>query len=279
MNILRNYSYNPKIKSCSIKCKGFTCPEWNYCNGCFSPIKDNNDNILCLVPLPIQYYDDFKKKNNISEDDNSSDIIKEVDQKMENNGYIKKEEVLMILKNDYQIRIKERTLKYYASQRIIEPSAVGRLPGVTGSVSYYKENTPELIFLIKFLQDFYRLKLEEIKANFFLLKIENIEELEKLRKLQNSLYDQEKKEKSIKYGNLEIFYIENPDVSKLYSFQAVAWARALLELGLLKKKIIHSGKGIEIIKKSSKDYEVNVKFGEPINKIVVFRKKGEIFIK
>jgi len=269
------------MKSCSIKCIGFLCKLWNECNGVFSWIADSEGKIIFKVPLPKQYYNDYKERENIAEDDDSLEIRERVFNDMSQEGYIKKEEVLKNLKSNYNIELTERTLKYYATEGLIERSSMARLPGVTGSVSFYKNNTPEIIFLIKFLQDFYRLKLEEIKTNFSLLKIENIEELKKLRRLQNSLGNIEKKEKSVKYGkvNLEIYYIENPDVSKLYSLQAVAWARALLELGLLKKKIIHSGKGMEIIKKSSKDYEVNVKFGEPINKIVVFRKKGEIFIK
>ena len=163
MNIIKNNNYHPKVKACSVRCTGFLCAEWNYCNGCFSSFTDDSGNILLTVPLPIQQYDDYKEEDNISEDDNSTEIAKEVIKEMEKLDYIKKEEVFKILKNNYKIDITERTLKYYATEGLIEKSSIGRLPGVTGSVSFYKKNTPGLILLIKYLQNFYRLKLNEIK--------------------------------------------------------------------------------------------------------------------
>ena len=76
-------------------------------------------------------------------------------------GLITKQEVLDQLKR-YGIKIKSRTLAYYIAEKLIKPPIRKGMPGITGSVSFFKEQTPLIITNIKSLIEKFELTLKEI---------------------------------------------------------------------------------------------------------------------
>ena len=55
--------------------------------------------------------------------------------------YITKQEVISILKFDFDIEITDRKIKYFREKGVIEPGLKFKLPGVPGKVSFYRKNT------------------------------------------------------------------------------------------------------------------------------------------
>jgi len=81
--------------------------------------------------------------------------------KIKEAGLITKQEVLKQLKR-YGIEIKSRTLAYYIAEKLIEPPIKKGMPGITGSVSFFKEQTPLIIVGLEKLNKKYGLALKEI---------------------------------------------------------------------------------------------------------------------
>ena len=95
--------------------------------------------------------------------------------------YIKKSEVFETLKNKYNLMLSERNLRFYVLKEIISPPVVSRILGISGSVSLYKKSTPEIIFLVKWLQKVKgRYPLEKIAYLFKLLDFGNETEIKRL---------------------------------------------------------------------------------------------------
>lgn len=98
-------------------------------------------------------------------------------------GLITKQEVLDQLKR-YGIKIKSRTLAYYIAEKLIEPPIRKGMPGITGSVSFFREQTPLKITNIKSLIEKFELTLKEISKykdlgfNFDELKINKLNKIE-----------------------------------------------------------------------------------------------------
>ena len=90
-------------------------------------------------------------------------------------GLITKQEVLDQLKR-YGVEISSRTLAYYIAEKLIEPPIRKGMPGITGSVSFFREQTPLIIPGIKELTEKYELTLKEVRKYKDL--IYNIKELE-----------------------------------------------------------------------------------------------------
>ncbi|GAG59616.1 unnamed protein product, partial [marine sediment metagenome] len=89
------------------------------------------------------------------EDEDVSNIIMKTYKEIHKGGYLTKDEVIDILKKKYGIVLSKRMLKYYGTQELIEPGIVTQIPGVRGSVSIYKENTPGIINFFDILKKHY----------------------------------------------------------------------------------------------------------------------------
>lgn len=139
-----------KQNYCKIKYKGicFTCKDYRNgsCPGFYSTIILHNDTIN--IPLYNEFIDNYYK-----------DIIMEIKKK----GYITKQEIFQILKEKYKLNFSKRNLQFYISEGLLEPGIVERFPGISGSVSFYREKIPLFIFGIKELLKKYKLTLKEIR--------------------------------------------------------------------------------------------------------------------
>ena len=128
---------------CSIRCTGFRCSQYRSgeCTRVFSTIKDHDGNVIYRVPPTVQLMDGIE---------NTEEVQMETYKFMEKVGYIPKKKVIEILATKYDQEIPNSTLKYYGSKKLIEPGIKASLPGVTGSVSFYKKDTPKIIASIRY---------------------------------------------------------------------------------------------------------------------------------
>lgn len=202
-------------------------------------------------------------------------------------GFLTKDEVLDNLEDHYYIRITPRTLKYYGTIGLIDSGIKENVEGIIGSVSLYSRNTPEIIYLIKWLQVEARLTLDRICEYFKILELDN-DSIKKFRKIAfkyNKLQNREKElekqteskkipkekwgEELAKLEKLkENFWKEREFLSKsreyINNFRFVAINRALIELGIL---------NMERAVKNIDDYisAGDLKIGK--DRIIVFFKK------
>lgn len=140
-----------KQNYCKIKYKGICflqCKDYRNgsCPGFYSTIILHNNSIN--IPLYNEFIDNYYK-----------DIIMEIKKK----GYITKQEIFQILKEKYKLNFSKRNLQFYISEKLIEPGIMERFPGISGSVSFYREKIPLFIFGIKELLRKHNLTLKEIK--------------------------------------------------------------------------------------------------------------------
>ncbi|MBC8386435.1 MAG: hypothetical protein H8E13_00035 [Actinobacteria bacterium] len=100
------------------------------------------------------------------------------------NDYLTKEEVINILKQKYKINITSRALKFYGTEKLIEPGIKDYFQGFIGILSIYPKQTPLMINHIKKLQEIFKLKLKEISKyrnlgyEFDGLEINNLNKIE-----------------------------------------------------------------------------------------------------
>lgn len=66
-------------------------------------------------------------------------------------GRITKQEVFQILREKYLLYLSERSLQNYIDKGLIEPGIREGSKGMRGTVSFYPETTPEMIYVIKLL--------------------------------------------------------------------------------------------------------------------------------
>ncbi|MBA7583991.1 hypothetical protein ES708_25943 [subsurface metagenome] len=108
---------------------------------------------------------------------------------MEKKGFITKDKLIKIAKIN-GIKATDRLLNWYKNLKLIEPSKRKRFPGIPGTVSFYKNDTLKLLYVIKNLKETgYRLKLREIRYYLDLLKLDNesTREIEKIKR-ENAEY-------------------------------------------------------------------------------------------
>ncbi len=105
-------------------------------------------NIRINIPL----YNEFK--NNYFEE-----ILMEIKKR----GYITKQEVFQILKEKYKIDFLPRNLQFYVDRGLIEPGVKEGFPGIRGTVSFYGEKVPVLIYTIQELMNKHKIILKDIK--------------------------------------------------------------------------------------------------------------------
>ena len=183
-SLTRNNLYYNKTNVCSGIC--CLCNEYskNRCDGYLKTINDNKGNILYQFPLPVDYQyfnEEYLTKKELGYRYNTEKLLEDFFKTMKEKGYIKKSEVFEILKNKYNLMLSERNLRFYVLKEIISPPVVGRITGVSGSVSLYKKSTPEIIFLVKWLQKVKgRYPLEKIAYLFKLLDFYNEAEIKRL---------------------------------------------------------------------------------------------------
>lgn len=304
--LIRNESYLSQFKNCS---KGSLCSICSVRNDCtlagkyYKAVRRNGE-IVFEVILPILY-----------EDEEANIMGKKILDQIHKNGYLTKDEVLDKLYDYYFINITPRTLKYYGTIGLITSGIKEYIEGTVGSVSLYPKNTPEIIYLIKWLQVETEMTLEKINEYFKILEInddyfkkfveivkehnqkgtleENVEKLSKnivVSKDVPAKEDREAREarwakqRSEMYIFKENFWIEREEFIKrenyITDFMYVAKNKALAEIGLLDITL-----GIDNIEdyvvagdvKMGKDF-IKVIFGKPVNKEVMFQKnKIEIY--
>lgn len=79
------------------------------------------------------------------------------------NHYVTKQEILQILKDKYSQYFTLRSLQFYIDEQLIDSGTRGNLIGRSGTISYYSENTPGLVFAIQELEKC-QVTLKDIKA-------------------------------------------------------------------------------------------------------------------
>lgn len=138
---IKNESYYPKLRTCSEKS--------NSCSVCL--IRKKGD---------CEIYDML-----INEGDKKI-INFRLEQIVEGKDYITKDKLLEIAKN-YKINLTDKLLSDYKKLGLIEPSImkskaklglIGR-----GTVGFYKQNTPEIIYAIQELMNKHKITLKDIK--------------------------------------------------------------------------------------------------------------------
>jgi len=152
-----NKNYYPKRRVCTKNGICGTCLEWKKgdCYGYFSRIITDED-----LKIIIPKWREIVKKE----------------------GYVTKDELKEFAKN-YEIKLTDRLLNHYSNLGLIEKSIMKRLTGIKGTVSFWREDTPKLLYVIQNLKKLgYRLKLKEIKYYLDLLKIDEkaISEIKKI---------------------------------------------------------------------------------------------------
>lgn len=252
------------IDCSSARCTGFICPRFRSkeCSGVFTAIRDHKGNVIYKVPPTIQYIDGTE---------NIVEVLMKTYKEMEKEGYITKQEVIGILSSKYNIDISERTLKYYGTEGLIESGIKASLPGVTGSVSFYKKDTIKAIVSIKHLQEYYRFGLKDIAKYFKILGFKDIENLERLYEVSN-LEPNGKNWDEDKYGGFE------DGIKDLYKFEDVATVRSLVEVELLKKykyqrDLLGVDHRVEIDKTRDGKFRIVVGFRED-EEVVYFSEAG-----
>lgn len=310
MNLLRNIKYQ-KSYSCTKKGVCGTCTNWKNgtCYGNFEKyICDNNGKILCTKKLPKEYYDREKKiyflKGKIGKTsiydikniDNSLEIYKEVNSIMKKKGYIRKKELIEYTKNNYGIKVTNRMLSYYCKIGLLEPGIMERFAGVTGSVSYWKEDTPKILYVIKSLKECgYKIKLNKMKYWLNLLKLSE-GSIKEIRRIQEEDENFNENILEIKIG---ITPAQKKYLLKNYPLKLFDYKKLITRLDILKRVIkerAYSELDFTYLKReTSKDIneleesldnpeieinleipEIKVIYKEPVNKEVILKKDGLI---
>jgi len=277
-----NKNYYLKDKACTENSICGICLKWKngICNGYFSRIITHEDLKKILSKL--------------------REIVKE-------KGYITKDELREIAKN-YGIKLTDRLLNHYCELGLIEHSIKKKLPGVPGTVSFWKEVTPKILYVIQDLKsEGYKIKLKKIK---YWLDLFNLSEndVEKIRKMQREdmeynrdilfsigITPEQKKDLLNNYP-LKLFDYKKL-ITQLDIFKKVVSFKAYVELNQkeITKIYVDSGTvtkvqyGISFTKSPIDDIldnpkidinldipEIRVSYSDPVNKEVVFKKDGLI---
>ena len=277
-----NKNYYPKQRVCTEKGMCGTCPTWKkgYCYGFFSIIITDED---------------LKK------------IINKVGEIVKKKGYITKDELKEIAKN-YELKLTDRLLNHYCELGLIEHSIMKRLPGIPGTVSFWKEDTPKILYVIQNLKNKgYKIKLKEMKYWLDLLNL-NEKSIEEIKEIQEEdsefnrnimfslgieLYD---KDYLLNRIPLKLFDYEKL-ITRLDIFKRVASLRAYIELDQEEITKIYDDSGtvtkvqygISFTKSPIDDIldnpkininldipEIKVIYEKPVSKEVVFKKDGLI---
>ena len=225
-----------KQNYCKIKYKGICflqCKDYRNgsCPGFYSTIIFHNGSIN--IPLYNEFIDNYYK-----------DIIMEIKKK----GYITKQEVFQILKEKYKLNFSKRNLQFYISEGLLEPGIVERFPGISGSVSFYREKIPLFIFGIKELLKKDKLTLKEIKKyknlvyefnqdsladylckDIFSKKISNLEKAKFLTVLEYFAFA----EAGIKYSRKNILPVHKSTIIDKITAKTISFSEKIVKIDSL----------------------------------------------
>lgn len=252
----------------------------------------NDDTIICKVPWFNEYYDNY---------------FKDLEMEIKKEGYITKQEVLDITKERYGIDLTPRNLSFYVSQGLIKPGIMERIPGISGSISFFKDDTPGIIRLIYMIKEpNTTFSLKDLKRYFDVLRFKDIEYFKILRNYAEGvnkigkIINTKIKENidselivellGVNHNVLESLKNILNDIEKgqsvpLSSFINATKIRAyyiLLDKGMLDDIITSLHKRIKwmsnvFFSSYSDDIEklsIKVVFPKPINKTVIFKKES-----
>lgn len=240
MSIL-DKNYYPKQKACTEKSLCGICNLWKYgyCKGFFSKIITEKD-------LQI--------------------ILPKWRELVEKKGFITKDKLIKIAKIN-GIKATDRLLNWYKNLKLIEPSNKRRLPGIPGTVSFYRDDTLKLLYIIQNLKETgYRLTLKKIKYYLDLLKLDekSTGEIEKIKR-EDTEYRKDilfslgitPKQKDYLLDNIPLKLLNYKKlITRLDIFKRVVGLRAFAEIDQDEiTKIITSGinSGIEINRQNMLD--------------------------
>ena len=250
-----NYKKRNYCTKVTGKCSGFLCESYRRgnCIGVMWELQDRNGNIIAMLPPPK--YDDI----------DISEIMMKIIEEIHKNGYIKKDEVIQKLKNKFGITLSDRMLKYYGTVGLIDPGIVTRVPGIRGSVSIYKQKTPDFINFFNILKKHYKLTFSKILEFSNILNFRDKEKLELYWRHYESHRVTDK-------GKGRYFKQYLLDVS---GFEIFAILRAVLELdnitGSLEDISITS---VDVAKDEKGEFKITVKFFKDIKEEVIFTENG-----
>lgn len=258
--MFNSYSHKKKDYCTAItgRCAGFLCEDYRHgiCKGILWAIANKDGSIIAQMP-PLS-----------DEDENIWDLIMKTIEEIHNSGYLAKDEVIDVLESKYGIKLSKRMLKYYGTQEIIEPGIVTQLPGFKGSVSLYKENTPEVINFVNILKKHHDFTLKKIIEMYDILSFKNNNKLEQYWQHYEAYRVRSKGEK-----RSESTYSEKYDL-EIIDFERFSILRALFELGNFSSNVPLSIVDVNIEKNENGQFEVIVKFSADPKKTVIFRKGG-----
>jgi len=103
---------------------------------------------------------------------------------VEKKGFITKDKLRALAKEN-GIKVTDRLLNWYKNLKLIAPSNKRNLPGIKGTVSFYKDDTLKLLYVIQNLKETgYRLTLKDIRYYLDLLKLDkkSTGEIEKIKR-------------------------------------------------------------------------------------------------
>ena len=244
------------------RCLGFLCPDFKNgcCQGSIKSIFDTNGNFIASV-RPLAF-----------EDEDIEEVLMEAFEKLHSRGYLTNQEVVEVLKRKYGIKITKDKLRYYSTERFIEGGFRRRIPGRKGTVSFYKDNTPERIYFTRYLKNFYRFKLKKISEYSKILCMENDKKLDIYKKYKIGIIKGKDGREIIQLGEWEL-------VNDLADFQEFSILRALFEVGKLnykQKQPLPFDSTVVITKDKNGKDNIVVRLGENINKKVVFSSNGVV---
>ena len=284
---IKNKNYYPKQRVCTEKGICGTCPVWKKgdCYGYFSRIITDDDLKIIIPKL--------------------GEIVKK-------ESYITKDELREIAK-DYEIKLTDRLLNHYYKLGLIEHSIMKRLKGIPGTVSFWKEDTPKILYVIQNLKEKgYKIKLKEIKYWLDLLNLneKNIQEIKKIQEEDSEFnrnimfsFGISLEDKEYLLNNIPLKQFDYKKlITRLDILKRVLIERAYIELDYEKiisiakksrplitwtkinkyeKEIIVEDRVDDILNNPKIEInldilEIRVNYDKPVNKEVIFKKDGLI---
>lgn len=215
---------------------------------------------------------------------------------MKKKGFITKKELIKICKDKFGIEITRGILDFYSRiYKLIESGQIERIKGITGSVSFWPEDTPKLLYTIRTLKECgYKIKLEEMKYWLNLLKLSE-GSIKEIRKIQEE--DEDFNENiELKIG---ITPAQKKYLLKNYPLKLFDYKKLITRLDILKRVIkersyseldftdlkIETSKNINKLEKSLDNPEIEINldipeikviYKEPISKEIIFKKDSLI---
>lgn len=246
---------------------------------------------FCTIWKKGDCYGNFSR---IITDDDLKKIIDKLGEIVKKKGYITKDELREIAKN-YEIKLTDRLLNHYCKLGLIEHSIMKRLAGFPGTVSFWKEDTPKILYVIRSLKECgYKIKLNEMKYWLNLLKLSE-GSIKEIRRIQE---EDENFNENIEF-KIGITPTQKKYLLKNYPLKLYDYKKLITRFDILKRVIkerayseldftdlkIETSKDINELEESldNPEIEINLEipeikviYKEPISKEVILKKDGLI---